>query len=82
MSGEGPPRLEVADCGDMRVGVVAALWHQEVMEGLLAGALRALSEAGITQPTVLRPPRRRRTQAHSGSGPRGSLSAIQSSTTC
>ena len=56
MSGEGAPRLDVADCGDMRVGVVAALWHQEVMEGLLAGALRGLSEAGITQPTVLRAP--------------------------
>lgn len=54
MSGEGAPRLEVPDCGDMRVGVVAALWHQEVMEGLLDGALRALSEAGITQPPVLR----------------------------
>jgi 6,7-dimethyl-8-ribityllumazine synthase len=40
----------------LRVGVVAASWHQEVMNGLLAGALRALAEAGVAEPTVLRVP--------------------------
>src|SRR5215469_13019838 len=56
MSGKGSPQLTVTDCEDLRVGVVASLYHQRVMEGLLDGALRALREAGITEPTVLRAP--------------------------
>jgi 6,7-dimethyl-8-ribityllumazine synthase len=56
MSGEGSPQLTLTDCQDLRVGVVASLYHQRVMEGLLDGALRALRELGITEPTVLRAP--------------------------
>lgn len=56
MSGQGAPRLDVKNCEDMRVGVVAALFHDEVMDGLLKGALRALSEVGIKNPTVIRAP--------------------------
>jgi 6,7-dimethyl-8-ribityllumazine synthase len=56
MSGEGSPRLTLTDCQDLRVGVVASLYHERVMEGLLDGALRALQEVGITEPTVLRVP--------------------------
>lgn len=56
MSGKGSPQLTVTDCQDLRVGVVASLFHQRVMEGLLDGALRALGEVGITEPTVLRAP--------------------------
>lgn len=41
---------------DLRVVVVAASWHQEVMEGLLSGALRALGEAGVQSATVIRVP--------------------------
>ena len=37
MSGEGSPQLTVTDCEDLRVGVVASLYHQRVMEGLLDG---------------------------------------------
>lgn len=47
MSGAGAPRSEPADCSDLRVAVVAASWHDEVMDGLLAGARRAAAEAGI-----------------------------------
>jgi len=56
MSGKGSPHLKPTDCQDMRVGIVASLYHQQVMEGLLDGALRALREVGITEPAVLRAP--------------------------
>ena len=56
MSGAGAPDLTVKRCGDLRVGVVAAQWHEQVMDGLLTGALTALKEIGITEPTVLRVP--------------------------
>jgi 6,7-dimethyl-8-ribityllumazine synthase len=36
--------------------VVAAQWHEKVMDGLVDGALRALTELGITEPTLLRVP--------------------------
>ncbi len=47
MSGEGAPRLEIDGSG-LRVVVVAASWHQQVMAGLLAGARSALARAGAT----------------------------------
>jgi 6,7-dimethyl-8-ribityllumazine synthase len=56
MSGKGAPQLTLTDCQDLRVGVVATLYHERVMEGLLEGALRALRDVGITEPTVLRAP--------------------------
>lgn len=56
MSGKGAPKLDVKDCKDMRVGVVAAMFHEEVMDGLLDGALRGLSDAGVAGPTVVRVP--------------------------
>lgn len=56
MSGEGAPELSVRDAGDLRVAVVAASWHQIVMDGLVAGASRALDEAGVHDPAVVRVP--------------------------
>ncbi|MEU6124803.1 6,7-dimethyl-8-ribityllumazine synthase [Streptomyces sp. NPDC047123] len=56
MSGKGAPELSVKNCGDLRVAVVAAQWHEKVMDGLVDGALRALNELGISEPTVLRVP--------------------------
>ncbi|MCI0385872.1 6,7-dimethyl-8-ribityllumazine synthase [Streptomyces sp. CNQ085] len=56
MSGKGVPELTVKNCGDLRVAVIAAQWHEKVMGGLLDGALRALGELGIHEPTVLRVP--------------------------
>ncbi|MGQ7298197.1 6,7-dimethyl-8-ribityllumazine synthase [Quadrisphaera sp. KR29] len=55
MSGHGAPALQVDGSG-VRVAVVAGLWHTEVVEGLLAGALRALERAGAPEPTVVRVP--------------------------
>ena len=56
MSGKGAPELTVKNCGDLRVAVIAAQWHQQVMDGLVDGALRALNDLGISEPTVLRVP--------------------------
>jgi len=40
----------------MRIAVVAARWHQEVMDGLLAGARRVLAESGATVTAEVRVP--------------------------
>lgn len=56
MSRAGAPELVLERTEDLRVAVVAARWHAEVMEGLLAGARRALDEAGVRDPLVLRVP--------------------------
>jgi 6,7-dimethyl-8-ribityllumazine synthase len=56
VSGEGLPDLAQLDCHALRVGVVAASWHQQVMDGLLAGAQRGLDQANVESPTVLRVP--------------------------
>ncbi len=56
MSGVGAPALSVAGAGELRVGVVAAQWHETVMAGLLAGAQRALTEADVDDPVVVRVP--------------------------
>ncbi len=56
MSGSGQPQLERLDGSRLRVGVVAARWHAEVMDGLLAGAERALVAAGVDDVVVARAP--------------------------
>ncbi|MHA6508030.1 6,7-dimethyl-8-ribityllumazine synthase [Tessaracoccus sp. Y1736] len=55
MSGHGAPATSGLDARDLRVAIVAASWHQTVMDGLLAGALRACVAAGA-DPTVVRVP--------------------------
>jgi 6,7-dimethyl-8-ribityllumazine synthase len=54
VSGQGAPRLTVEDAQDLRVAVVASLWHEQVMDGLVAGSLRALREAGVAHAQVVR----------------------------
>jgi 6,7-dimethyl-8-ribityllumazine synthase len=56
MSGEGSPQVTPIDCHDLRVAVVAASWHQQVMDGLLAGAQRACDDHKVEAPTVVRVP--------------------------
>ena len=55
MSGAGAPTLDLDGRG-LRVVVVAASWHTTVMDGLVAGAQRALAEAGVADVTVVRVP--------------------------
>lgn len=55
MSGAGAPSLHLDGHG-LRVVVVAARWHEVVMDGLLDGARRALAAAGVEDVTVVRVP--------------------------
>ncbi len=55
MSGAGAPDV-VVDGAGLRVAVVAAQWHQQVMDGLVAGALRGLAAAGVEEPLLVRVP--------------------------
>ena len=61
MAGSGAPELginpaDVRRCAQLRVAVVAAQWHTEVMDALVGNAVKALAELGIDEPTVLRVP--------------------------
>ena len=47
MSGAGTPELTV-DAPGLRVAIVAASWHEQVMTGLLDGAQRSARSAGAT----------------------------------
>jgi 6,7-dimethyl-8-ribityllumazine synthase len=56
MSGVGAPEDEPFDDHDLSVGVVAARWHTQVMDGLLDGARRALAAYSVTDVTEVRVP--------------------------
>jgi 6,7-dimethyl-8-ribityllumazine synthase len=57
MSGHGAPALEAVEgAADLNVALIASLWHTEVMDGLLAGARRCLSESKVADVTELRVP--------------------------
>src|SRR5690625_7342087 len=51
VAGEGAPKLEVSGVDatgrKRRVVVIAAKWHTQIMEGLVAGALRVGEAAGV-----------------------------------
>lgn len=55
MSGAGAPTLTLDGRG-LRVVVVAASWHTTVMDGLIAGARRALAAAHVEDVTLVRVP--------------------------
>ena len=61
MSGHGAPDIDLStlnpvETSQLRLAIVAASWHTQIMDGLLDGALRAAEDAGIAEPTVLRVP--------------------------
>src|SRR5918994_984379 len=56
MAGHGGPPAQPTDCHDLRVAVVAASWHAQVMDGLLAGAERAFTAHQVEAPVVVRVP--------------------------
>ncbi|GAB3250205.1 6,7-dimethyl-8-ribityllumazine synthase [Arthrobacter pigmenti] len=59
MSGQGSPEIDLAATGEaagLKLAIVASSWHQEIMDGLVAGARRAAGEAGVQDPVVLRVP--------------------------
>lgn len=59
MSGHGAPDNDVSNIKakglDIRVAIVAASWHTEIMDGLINGALRAVEDAGLL-PKLIRVP--------------------------
>lgn len=58
MSGHGAPTILASDldASDLTVAVVAASWHTTIMDGLLDGALRALTEANTGTVVQVRVP--------------------------
>ena len=44
------------DCHDLRVAIVAASWHTQVMDGLVAGAQRACKDYRVEAPVLVRVP--------------------------
>jgi 6,7-dimethyl-8-ribityllumazine synthase len=56
VSGAGGPKTAAIDCHDLRVALVAASWHEQVMDGLIAGAQRALADHKVEAPVVTRVP--------------------------
>ena len=56
MSGAGAPTHQPVDGIGLKVAVVAASWHTQVMDGLLAGAHRALTESRVEGALELRVP--------------------------
>ena len=56
MSGSGAPTIEVPRADGARVAIVAAQWHPKVTDALVAGAIRALDDSGVTDYTVIRVP--------------------------
>lgn len=55
MSKHGAPQAPQLDGSGLRVAIVAAQWHRQVMDGLVAGAERACEQAGVA-PTLVRVP--------------------------
>ena len=56
MSGEGSPDAIPFDCHDLRVAVLASCWHEKVIDGLIAGARRALADYQVEAAPVVRVP--------------------------
>ena len=57
MSGEGRPdvELDLSECANLRLAIVAARWHAKITEALLENALAAGREAKLSEePTVVR----------------------------
>ena len=55
MSGSGAADLTPFDASGLRIAVVAASWHTQVMDGLLGGAGRACADHRV-EPEVVRVP--------------------------
>ncbi|PXY23620.1 6,7-dimethyl-8-ribityllumazine synthase [Prauserella sp. PE36] len=58
MSGEGRPDdagLELAECENLRLAIVATRWHTKITDSLLENALKAAGEVKLAdEPTVVR----------------------------
>ena len=55
MSSHGAPKIEI-DASGIQVTVLITSWHEQITDGLLAGAERALKAAGNSDYKVIRVP--------------------------
>jgi 6,7-dimethyl-8-ribityllumazine synthase len=55
MSGAGAPKLEI-DASGLQIAIVVTSWHTQITDGLLAGAERALKQAGNHEYEIWRVP--------------------------
>lgn len=55
MSGKGAPQFQVSGAG-LRIFIVASSWHDQVMDGLIAGAERELRSCGADDINLWRVP--------------------------
>ena len=55
MSSHGAPKIEI-DASGIQVTVLVTSWHEQITDGLLAGAERALKAAGNSEYKVIRVP--------------------------
>jgi 6,7-dimethyl-8-ribityllumazine synthase len=56
VSGQGAPDLQVDGAAGLKVVVIASQWHEQVMNGLLDGARRALRASQVENAVELRVP--------------------------
>jgi 6,7-dimethyl-8-ribityllumazine synthase len=56
VSGAGAPDQPPLDCHDLKVAIVAASWHEQVMDGLVEGARRAMRDYRVEAPMLVRVP--------------------------
>ncbi|MEU2349926.1 6,7-dimethyl-8-ribityllumazine synthase [Modestobacter sp. NPDC049651] len=56
MSGSGAPQSEHIDATGLTLGIVAATWHRDISDALLARAVACAEAAGVASPTVVRVP--------------------------
>ena len=56
MSGHGRPENPLPQLPEARIAIVASSWHDQVMDGLIGGALRACHQAGVDEPRLVRAP--------------------------
>jgi 6,7-dimethyl-8-ribityllumazine synthase len=50
----GSPTEEPVDASDLRIAIVASRWHEQVMDGLVAGARSACAAYQVLEPLVVR----------------------------
>lgn len=50
------PKVKLHDMSQFKVSIISASWHKEICDALVAGAQRALSEAGVVLDPVINVP--------------------------
>jgi 6,7-dimethyl-8-ribityllumazine synthase len=56
MSGSGAPAQQPVEAAGLTLGIVAATWHREISDSLLARAVACAEASGVAAPTVVRVP--------------------------